>query len=259
MSDDLKTLATTSADATAKSAIASVVLSAEAELQKTNWELAQREATALAKSTWTPKHLIGRTDQETIATCIGLVSMAQKWNMSAQMVAGETYSVHGRVGFQGKLYAALANAHGGLAEGLKMIPSGSGDKMAAVIFGSANPLTDADKDALRDYAKTGNTDAAMTLELNGVKAIRLVLGQVKTDNRMWIADPEQKLFYSGATKWCRRYMPDLVLGAVSVEDIEKIEYESHRVVEHTPKRIARSASNTGDYVAAAREMMGSAE
>lgn len=213
----------------------SVVLSAEAELQKTNWELAQREATALAKSSWTPKHLVGRTDQETVATCIGLVSMAQKWNMSAQMVAGETYSVHGKIGFQGKLYAALAQAHGGLIDGLQVIYDGAGDKMAAVVYGSDHRLTEADKQLLRDYVRTGKAEAATDLQLNGVKAIRIVVGQVKTDQKMWTSDPEQKLFYTGATKWCRRFLPDLVLGAVSVEDIERIEFVQRQPVDTKPR------------------------
>jgi hypothetical protein len=213
----------------------SIVLSEAAELQKTRWELAQREATALAKSSWTPKHLIGRNDQETIATCIGVVTMAEKWRMSAQMVAGETYSVHGKVGFQGKLYAALAVAHGGLVDGLQVIYDGSGDKMAAVVYGSSHKLTEADKQLLRDYVSTGKAATATDLQLSGVKAIRLVLGQVKSDNKMWVSDPEQKLFYSGATKWCRRFMPDLVLGAVSVEDLERIEYSDRQPVSGQPR------------------------
>jgi hypothetical protein len=73
------------------------------------------------------------------------------------------------------------------------------------------------------------------LELSGVKAIRLLLSQVKTDQKMWTADPEQKIFYSGATKWCRRFMPDLVLGAVSVEDIERIEYVSRTDNQAVPR------------------------
>ena len=195
-----------------------------ADEDKAQFDLAQREATALSRSTWTPKHLIGRTQEETVATCLGLVTMAKKWNMSAQMVAGETYSVHGKIGFQGKLYAALANAHGGLVGGLRSIYSGKGDSMAAVIFGSDHALTDADKEMLRKFLKDGNSDAATELELNNVKAIRVIVAQCETDQAMWKNDPEQKLFYTGSTKWCRKFMPDLVLGAISVEDLERIEY-----------------------------------
>lgn len=197
----------------------------ESEERKANFELIQREATALSKSSWIPKHLVGKTNEETVATCVGLAQMAEKWNMSTQMVAGETYSVHGRIGFQGKLYAALANAHGGLVGGLRAIYSGSGDNRAAVIFGGDHELTSEDKQALKKYVKTGDADAATDLELSGVRCVRIVVSNVKTDNAMWKNDPEQKLYYTGATKWCRRFMSELVLGAISVEDIERQQYE----------------------------------
>lgn len=202
----------------------SLIMSTEADNDRAQWELANREAVALSKSTWTPQHLIGRSPEETVATCVGLVVMAKKWNMAPGMVAGETYSVKGKIGFQGKLYAALANAHGGLTGGLRAIYSGKGDSMAAVIFGTDHLLTDDEKKWLKDYVKTGSADAATDLELANVKAIRVIVGQCKTDNKMWTGDPEQKLFYTGATKWCRKFMAELVLGAVSVEDIERIEY-----------------------------------
>lgn len=201
-----------------------MIYAPQADEDRAQYDLAKSEATALAMSTWTPKHLVGRDKNETIATCLGLVTMAKKWNMSPSMVAGETYSVHGKIGFQGKLYAALANAHGGLVGGLRTIYSGKGESLAAVIFGADHPLTDEEKELLKKLVRTGDSDAATDLELNNVKAIRVLLAQCKTDQAMWKADPEQKLFYTGSTKWCRKFMPDLVLGAISVEDLERIEY-----------------------------------
>ena len=198
----------------------------ESDERKADFELIQRQATALSKSTWIPKHLIGKNNEETVATCVGLAQMADKWDMSAQMVAGETYSVHGKIGFQGKLYAALANAHGNLNGGLRAIYSGKGDSLAAVIFGSENELTNETRDLLKRYVKTGDSEAATDLELSGIRSVRLVVGTVKTDQAMWTKEHKKKLFYSGATKWCRRFMPDLVLGAISVEDIEKIDFEA---------------------------------
>lgn len=198
--------------------------------------LQQREGKVLASSHWTPKHLIMENYEETLATCVGIVQMANKWNMSPSMVAGETYSVHGKIGFQGKLYAALANAHGDLEGGLRVIYAGSGAKMAAVVFGSSGPLTEDDAERLLKFVESDDSAAASRLELAGVKAIRLTVEACKTDNKMWTTDPKQKIFYSGATKWCRRYMPDLILGAISVEDIERIEYEKRAPEQAEPPR-----------------------
>ena len=220
--------------------------SSEVDPEKARYDLSVREAMALAKSSWTPAHLIGKTEAETQATCVGVVVMSRKWGFSPSMVAGETYSVKGKLGFQGKLYAAVANAHGGLSGGLRAIYHGIGDKMACVVFGSTGTLNDVDKDALRKLLKANDPDAATELELNGVKAIRVTVGQCKTDQKMWTNDPEQKLYYTGSTKWCRRFIPDLVLGAVSVEDIERINYidaQSVTQVKNEPIRIVDNRSN----------------
>lgn len=198
-----------------------------AKLHPTAMDEIVRESKALACSIWTPAHLKSKDQNETIATCTALVVMARKWNMAAGMVAGETYSVHGKVGFQGKLYAALANAFGGLNGGLRVIYHGAGESLAAVVFGvtSGCEFSQTDRENVKKLVKSDDSEAATDLELSGVKAIRVPLSAVKTDNKMWSTDPKQKLFYTGSTKWCRRFMPDLVLGAVSVEDIDRMEYE----------------------------------
>lgn len=180
---------------------------------------------ALARSAWIPDHLKGKTIDDTIATCYSLVKLSEKWGMSPTMVASETYSVRGKLGFQGKLYAAIANAHGGIRGGLRAIYHGKGEAMVCVVFGATTDLTDQDKENLKKYLKVADPEAATDLELSGVRAVRIVLGSVKTDQLLWTRDPEQKLWYTGCTKWCRRFIPDLVLGVVSVDDLESMQYE----------------------------------
>lgn len=188
----------------------------------------QRRAVALMSSVWVPDHLRSKNPNETIATCTSIVQMARKWRMNAEQVAAATYSVRGKVGFEGKMYAALAIAHGNLDGGLRIIYSGEGAKMAAVVFGSSSPLTEKDKELLRDFVATGNSSSATDLELSGVRCVRLSVAECATEQAMWKKDPQQKIFYTGATKWCRRYLPDLVMGVVSVEDLERIEWERNQ-------------------------------
>lgn len=189
--------------------------------------LDQREATAMMRSTWVPEHLRSKNgnDAETVATCVGIVQMSRKWRMNPQQVAAATYPVKGKIGYEGKLYAALANAHGNLNGGLRIIFSGNGEGMAAVVFGSNRELTKDDHKLLIKFVKTGDSDAATELELVGVRCVRLSVEECNTGQQMWKKDPQQKLFYTGATKWCRRYVPDLVMGVVSVEDLERMDWE----------------------------------
>lgn len=189
--------------------------------------LDQREATAMMRSTWVPEHLRSKNgnDAETVATCVGIVQMSRKWRMNPQQVAAATYPVKGKIGYEGKLYAALANAHGNLNGGLRIIFSGNGEGMAAVVFGSNRELTKDDHKLLIKFVKTGDSDAATELELVGVRCVRLSVEECNTGQQMWKKDPQQKLFYTGSTKWCRRYVPDLVMGVVSVEDLERMDWE----------------------------------
>jgi hypothetical protein len=48
----------------------------------------------------------------------------------------------------------------------------------------------------------------------------LSVGQAKTSNKMWTSDPDQKLVYSGATKWARRHCPEIMLGVLTDQDLE---------------------------------------
>lgn len=195
---------------------------------------------ALARSAWIPDHLKGKTLEDTIATCYSLVKLAEQWGMSPTMVASETYSVRGKLGFQGKLYAAIANAHGGIRGGLRAIYHGKADSMVCVVFGATTDLTDQDKEHLKKYLKVADPDAATDLELSGVRAVRIVLGSVKTDQFLWTKDPEQKLWYTGCTKWCRRFIPDLVLGVISVDDLERMQYEQQFVANESDSVVTRA-------------------
>jgi len=48
--------------------------------------------------------------------------------------------------------------------------------------------------------------------------VKVSVGQAKNDNQMWKKDPEQKLAYTGATKWARRWCPEILLGILIDDD-----------------------------------------
>jgi len=64
----------------------------------------------------------------------------------------------------------------------------------------------------------------------------LSVEQAKTAHKMWATDPEQKLAYSGATKWARRHCPQVIMGVHTIEDLEAI--QEREEAEAKPRRPA---------------------
>lgn len=201
----------------------------------------QRVARAMATSPLIPEHLRGERRQgggfqpydvtTAAANCILVVNVAYRWGLDPYAVAPETYVVRQRLGFQGKLVAAVVNTRADLAGGnLRVVYNGGqGDNLAAVIYGSeklrVEDFPEAVWNALDVYAAEEDRQALNVLDRHGVLAVRITVGQAKTDNQMWRSDPEQKLFYSGVAKWARRHRPELMLGVSTEDDLERMKLE----------------------------------
>lgn len=158
----------------------------------------QRVATMMGTAAFTPAHLKGRTQQETIANCFRVVNQAMRWGFDPFAVGDETYVVQGKLGYQGKLVAAVINARAGLKGRLRPEYSGKGEDRTVTIIG-----------------QFASEDSPRTIEL--------VLKNAKTSNGMWTKDPDQKLWYSGVIKWSRRHCPELILGVMTEDDLERIQ------------------------------------
>ena len=169
-----------------------------------------RIASAMAGASLIPEHLQAKCPgikdlasrasaemRQTVGNCLLIVNQAVRWNLDPFAVAPETYVVRGKLGFQGKLVAAVINARAGLDGRLSYTFDGSGDGRMITVIG----------------------------QLKGEQAprtITLSVGQAKTDNKMWKTDPDQKLVYSGATKWARRHCPEIMLGVLTDDDVERM-------------------------------------
>ena len=174
------------------------------------FEHMQRIATLMSSASLIPEHLkLSKsgplTPQQVMGNCFLIVNQAIRWGLDPFAVAPETYVVGGKLGFQGKLIAALVNARAGLADRLNYTFAGRGDDLTITVAGRFE-----DEDQPR--------------------TITLRVGDAKTQNQMWTKDPEQKLVYSGATKWARRHCPEIILGVLTDDDLERMQ-EQTRVVE----------------------------
>jgi hypothetical protein len=166
-------------------------------MDSTRFEHMYRIATALARSNLTPKHLVGATPEATAANCFRVVNQAIRWQFDPFAVADESYVVSGKLGYQGKLVAAVINCRAGIKGRIRARYRGKIPDLAATI-----------------YATFEGEDEESTIEIEWAKA--------RTKNDFWDKEPEQKLFYSGVVKWARRHCPEVIMGVLTDDDLEQI-------------------------------------
>jgi hypothetical protein len=167
------------------------------------FEHLQRVAQLMANSALTPAHLKGSTPAESMANCFRVTNQAIRWGFDPFAICDETYVVHGRLGYQGKLVAAVVNARAGLKERLKYEFTGKDDSLAVTVIG-----------------QFANEDKPRTIDLTLQQA--MMLSGKKSDNHLFRTNPKQKLIYSGATIWARAHCPEVLLGALTEDDLEAI-------------------------------------
>ena len=150
-----------------------------------------RVAMMLSKAGLAPKHLQGEAK---IADCILVVNQALRWNSDPFAVAQHTFVTQGKLGYEGKLIAAMVNASPKLRENLDYEYAGEGDERQVTVTG----------------------------QFKNSERVRTVTGKVKdwkTTNEFWKKNPDQMLAYRGAREWARRHMPEVLLGVNSEEEI----------------------------------------
>ena len=164
-----------------------------------------RIATTMARASLIPKHLIGKTQDETVANCFLVVNQAIRWGFDPFAVAPETYSVGGKLGFQGKLVAAVINVRAGLKRSLwYTFNDKTGDALEVTVHGHIE----------------GEEEE---------RTVTMTVAQGRTDNAIWTKDPHQKLIYSGAIKWGRRHTPEVVMGVLTDDDLDAAREEARAI------------------------------
>lgn len=153
----------------------------------------QRVAVMMTRSGLAPAHLRSDKTNDRTADCILVVAQALRWRSDPFAVAQHTFVTQGKLGYEGKLIAAMVNASGNLREPLNYEYDGEGDARRVVVSG----------------------------QFRGSEVVRKVEGTVaawKTSNKFWKDNPDQMLAYRGAREWARRHMPEVLLGVNSEEE-----------------------------------------
>jgi len=176
-------------------------------LVPSSFEAVIKFAEMMARASLVPQHLQGKP-----ADCLLVIEQAQRWGLSPFAVAQCTSVIQGRLMFEGKLVAAVVNARGELERRLDYRYEGDSNGRRVIVSG----------------------------KLRGEKEPREVevrLADVRTNNRMWQAQPDQQLAYHGARVWARRHMPELMLGVYSPEEFAE-------TADYTPPPKAQSSTDS---------------
>lgn len=198
------------------------------------FEHTYRIANAMAAAALIPDHLLGvkkgqefvyYTEKQIVGNCFLVCNQSLRWGIDPFAAMPETYAIGGKLGFQGKLVAAVINTRAGLKRRLNYTFSGAGEDLTITVVGTFEG---------EDEPRT----------------ITLSVKQAKTSNDMWRKDPEQKLIYTGATKWARRHCPEVMLGVLTDDDLEQINETRTVTSKFTPPQ---SLEDLTDRTAAAQQ------
>jgi len=189
-------------------AVAEAAPSGGAGLVPANMSEAIQLASMMADSKLVPQHLQGAK-----ADCFMVVEQASRWRMSPFAVAQSTSCIQGKLMFEGKLVVAAVHNSGILSRRLNFDFEGEGEHLAVVVSGT-----------IRGEDKP--------------RTVRVMLHEVKTNNRMWTQQPQQQLCYSGARVWARRHAPEVMLGVYVPEEFsdETQQATAHAERDVTPAR-----------------------
>jgi hypothetical protein len=204
------------------------------------WDTARFEhmfrlATAMASATLIPEHLRQTrkgepfTPEQVKCNCFRLINQALRWGVDPWSIIDDSFVTGGKLGYQGKVIAALVNTKAPIKQRLK--DSYSGTK--------------------------GSDDFTITVSGTFIgeeepREVTLSVGEAKTENQMWRSDPSQKLWYSAVVRWARKYCPELVVGVFTEDDAERM--HEWRAAEAKQAHAAPARTEAPNFAPSAEEL-----
>lgn len=171
-----------------------------------------------------PEHLYNNP-----GTCLAVVDLAQRWQLSPFMVAKQTYMVPGdtekgrppQFGFMSQLLHAIVEKWAPIEHRLRMeigrleSDGQGGEKWV--------------KNRLEpDNTKRCRVWTRIRGEVHDAEYISPTLAGISPKNSpLWKTDPDQQLFYFSSARLARRYFPDVLMGVYSVDEIMDAENQPH--------------------------------
>lgn len=146
-------------------------------------------AMCMAKAGFLAKEL------QTQGGALFVIEQSMRWNMSPFAVAMETSFIQGKPMFSGKIVAAAIVSSGAIAGRLHYDYDGEGDARRITVSGTLR----------------GETEP---------RSVTVAVKDARTNNRVWLTQPDQQLAYHGARVWARRHAPEVMLGVYAPEEMQ---------------------------------------
>lgn len=165
------------------------------------FEEAQRIAKALASSTLIPQQFQG---QAGYANCLVALNISRRMGMDPLMVMQNLHIIHGRPSWSSQFIIGLINGCGRFSP-LRYDISGKGDTLACA--------------AVATEIKTGE-------ELRGPEVTMAMAkreGWATKSGSKWITMPDLMIRYRAAAFWGRLYIPELLVGIQTQEEVIDVE------------------------------------
>lgn len=177
---------------------------------KDAWELAQRQALALTKSTLVPKSYQGN-----VGDCLIALDIAYRIGASPLLVMQNLYVVQGRPGWSSTFLIASINHCG---------------RYTALRYEERGEDPTADDYAVRAWAEEKRTGQ----RLNGTWITWTMVkaeGWLNKPGSKWKTMPDQMFKYRAAAFWQRAYAPEISMGLLTKEEAEDIGHVDVQVPE----------------------------
>ena len=165
------------------------------------FEEAQRIAKALASSTLTPQQFQG---QAGYANCLVALNISRRMGMDPLMVMQNLHIIHGRPSWSSQFIIGLVNGCGRFSP-LRYDISGKGDTLACT--------------AVATELRTGE-------ELQGPEVTMAMAkreGWATKSGSKWATMPDLMIRYRAAAFWGRLFIPELLVGIQTQEEVMDIE------------------------------------
>lgn len=170
-----------------------------------------------------PSHLAGN-----VGDCMAVTMQAMQWGMNPFAVAQKTHIVAkgGTLGYEAQLVNAVINS---------IAPIQS--RLEYEFFGDWSKILGKVKEMKGDRGKYYVSDWNPSDEIGlGV----IVKGQLKGESKpreitvllvqcwprfstQWATDPQQQITYAATKKWARRYVPDVMLGVYTEDELQEMD------------------------------------
>jgi hypothetical protein len=152
--------------------------------------------------------------------CLAVTLQAMKWGADPFAVANKAFEVNGQLSYESQLIHAIVNSSPALSRRLNATFSGEGPQRKCLVVGMIRG-----EDEAREYESPKMSDIT------------------PKNSPLWKTDPDQQLFYYSTRAWARRWVPEVLLGIYTPEelgptiDLTPIGPEPQRqdFVEHTPE------------------------